>query len=591
VSKWDLKHPQLCVITARLLAFAGKHSEALAGFDKVGRDLKGVSRIVAAEGIGDMMFSLKRWEQSVNNFKFALKTIQYLKKQSEYQNDPDKLIAILEKRIRKKLSAAEKAWDEERYGPGFVAYREARSFELKKDYLKAAALFRRIPNQFPGTVYADAAVLYGNNSLLQLAEPARRRIAEKAIEDIGSRLSKERRLFNKSADKMTIRTRELYELELNKDELLLVEIKDIPLGKKAIPTAAKALNSFIFENRYGPYRGEAMQLLGDHFLETELDVEKAYRYYGDCYKWLGEIRKQKPALDAYRVPQKAASVTRPPIAEKELTGWIANITKTKIKPEQIINRLHCSWYLDSLRARNGKMLSLCFFIKGDQEQALNATKAILKYEPLEKMFYQKGAPNSYNRLYQGYKKGWLCTPPDQLSLFQNRKKLAVILGDFYFEIEDEEKCRKIRERMLAEKYGSLNREQEACARYKLAEIAYRQFDFETVKSILNDFTLNKYKGCLARADALIGLGNVYIQDNKATSTAISCYEMAARCANGLKKEMALYYTANAYALLKDEKNALYKYKEVLKLNPDTTFRNLCHEKIRKLEKNKQEINQ
>lgn len=575
-SKWDLKQPELCVTAAKILTLDKKYVEALAGFNRVGEKVDNLPRVMASEGMGDMLFSLRRYEQCVSSYEFALSVLSWLKQQSEYLNDPDKTILILEKIIRKKLARAMDAWDAERYGPGFVAYRNARRVEFSKDYLTASVLYRELKKDFPETVYSEAASLYRNKCLLKISEDIKGEQADKKLQQLSDTISFQEKLLKKYKKRMAPRIYDMYKKELEQDSRLLRKLKEVPYGKKAADLAISQLGSFIKANPSGLYRGEALQMLGDHFLENKLNLEQAFSYYSECYKWLGTIKKQKAALDQWQVPDKAAYPTSPPATEKKLSGWIQAITENPIKPEQIINRLHCHWYLDSLKARNGKMLSLCFFMKGDYDQALKAARAVVLYEPLEKMFYNSGQRNSYSRLVKYYKRKWMYAEPEEIKCFSDKLKTALILGDFYYAVEAEQRCREIRENLVAGKYGKLTKKQHAVARYYLAEIIFRQGDFKAAVEVIKPFAEGKLKGTNCSAKALIGLGNIYYQknDNKSIDLATRCYAKAELYAQGNTKETAMFFLANAYKRQKLDKHADAKYKQILKLNPDTVWKSL-----------------
>ncbi|MBN1225321.1 MAG: tetratricopeptide repeat protein, partial [Candidatus Aminicenantes bacterium] len=321
-------------------------------------------------------------------------------------------------------------------------------------------------------------------------------------------------------------------------------------------------------------------------LETLLDVEKAFACYARCYKWLGDSARLGKELSGWAVPDKAAYVSRPPQTEKKLTGWTQWIEKNPVRPEQIINRIHCRWYLDSLKARNGKMLSLCFFIKGDKEQALKAAKAVIMFEPLERMMYDSRQPNSYTRLIRGYQLGWMRCMPQELALFSDKLRTAVLLGDFYYEIEDEERCEAVRRRLAEGLLGRLNHDQEASAKYRLAEILYRMFRVQEAKILLLELTGKKYKGAYRSPDALIGLGNIYsaAPGRENLVEAIRCYESAVSVAGTPHHEQtAMYYLASAYREDGRPKDALQTYRRLLKKYPAGTYIKLIEKYINKIE--------
>ena len=122
------------------------------------------------------------------------------------------------------------------------------------------------------SVYCEAAKLYRAQCLLKISEKPKNALRQES-EKLEHTIAFQHQLLKKYAKRMIPRVAEMYGNELKKDEALLNSLKKVPTGKKAAKCAVKQLNSFIAENEFGIYRGEAMQTLGDYYLETRLDLE------------------------------------------------------------------------------------------------------------------------------------------------------------------------------------------------------------------------------------------------------------------------------------------------------------------------------
>jgi TolA-binding protein len=233
------------------------------------------------------------------------------------------------------------------------------------------------------------------------------------------------------------------------------------------------------------------------------------------------------------------------------------------------------------------MLSLCFFMKGDNKQALKAAKGVILYEPLEKKLYSSNEPNSYNRLVRGYTLGWMRCRPEELALFSGKLRTAALLGDFYYEIEDEPKCLEIRRNLVNGKYGKLNREQTASAKYRLAEILYRMFKIKEARKVLSEFE-KKYSSTLMYPTAMIGLGNICSGSTNPDiiREALKFYQKALKKA-GSKRHIhdAMYNIAAMYYRLGKTKKALAAYKKLYAKYPHCQYKPLIEAYIKKLEKN------
>ena len=597
VSDWQLKNPVCCVAVAGILSYQKKYPEALTGLNFVGEKLDGIPRALAAEGVGDILYDMKQFQGSADAFKLGLKVLDFFKKSSEYFNYPDKTVDIIYQRIQGKLAKAERALDCERYGPEFVAYREARKFEFSGDFLRATVFYGRIVKNFPDTVYSEAAKFYRPKCLFRLADKSESEKAKNEIMELEAQIQKDRAMLKKDSEKMSRRIVEAFEKLVNEDEILLPEMKNVPTGKKAAEEAASDLEGFISENEFGLYGGEAIIELGEYSLEKKLDPETAFNYFTRAKNWLEKVESVKTDISSWRVPQKAAGVSTPPPGDKTLAGWNLYMIKTPIKPEQIINRATTPWYLDSLRARTDKTLSFLHYMKGEKDAALALAGSVLKYEPIERQFNANNEPNTYKRLVTYYNRGWMYAKPEELDLFKGKLRTAVLLGDFYYAQEEWEKCVHHRQDILDGKYGKLNKEQTADMIFRVADatVWFENKDDTAIK-MLQPFIDVEYKGTFIRPHALILLGSFegkQLRDKVGVEKAIKCYTEALKEIKDDKCELAdraRYYMSTQYHLgLGNVHNVEGSYEKALALcrevlkNPDTIYRDLSIKRINDIE--------
>jgi hypothetical protein len=434
-SAWKKGEPLTCVALARILAANGRTVQAAEGFDLVGMNHQGVPQTLAAEGVGDMMLLLKQWTKSVDAFTFALKCLSWMRTQSEHQDGKDSL-ARMEARIRRKLDKAQACRDSERYGPEFVAYREARRAEFDGGSALAAVLYADLREKYPGTVYSEAAGLYGANCLLDLAaSDAGKKLNTKTAE-IEKRLSAEKERLKKSSGKMAERIRQDWAGLISEDESLLARLKAIPVGAKAEKTAVAAIAAFVAENEFGLYRGEALLRLGDHHLEN-LEIEKAHGLYDRAARWLEENARIKAAVaTSFAVPEKAAAVTWPPTTMHSTDGIWGNTRWSAIAPEGVFNQNTCGWYFDWLRYGVHAKRGLCSYLLGKKDAALGDITVIIAVSPFEKAMFERKSPNSYSRLKNAFENDTMFATREELQAFKGKARTAMIVAGFHYEIED-----------------------------------------------------------------------------------------------------------------------------------------------------------
>jgi len=109
------------------------------------------------------MLKMARYQQAVHNYSYALKSLAWSKKYSSSESsydqkaythaekgtlffDPYKEVKLVEKRIKQKLKEAKRLLDIDKYGIGFVIYKEAETFRKQKnpDYISAILKYEEL---------------------------------------------------------------------------------------------------------------------------------------------------------------------------------------------------------------------------------------------------------------------------------------------------------------------------------------------------------------------------------------------------------------------------------------------------------------
>jgi tetratricopeptide (TPR) repeat protein len=507
-SDWNLNSPECCVTASGILAYKKKYPEALAGLNLVGEKLEGFPRALAAEGVGDVLFELKQFQGAADAFRLAINVLDSFRKSSDYLNDPDKIVDIIFRRIQKKLSEAERILDCEKYGPEFVAYREARKNEFSGDFLRATVLYGRIVKDFPNIVYSEASKLYHSKCLLRLAGKTESKKAENEIIELDFRNRKTDAMLKKDSDKMSRRVAESFNALLKEDETLLSEMKTVPLGSKSAEKAASVLENFISENEFGLYRGEALLLLADYRLERELEPEKALAAYDKAVRWIEEGKKTGAEIDKFQVPEKALTVTSPPQAMHLYDVW-GNLKWSEAAPGNVVNQFTCPWYFDWLELSVLSKRGLCHYILGNKEQALEDIKVIIRNSPEERKNFEAGWFNSYSRLRDEFKEGRMFATKEELAQFKGKVKTAVMVADYYYEIEDWNRAFELYT-FYRELYGSkFNKKANAYFDYVLGNLYLLRKEDEKGFTLLEKFDGKLYEDTATWPRAIFALFSRY----------------------------------------------------------------------------------
>jgi tetratricopeptide (TPR) repeat protein len=437
-----------------------------------------LSRVLGAEAGGDLTQAMLQYGKAIEFYEFALKSITAMvapKSEAETKSrtlTPEEV--LIQNRIRTRLDEVKRLQDIERYGEGFVLYREAEMFRSQRNYLKAMDIYENIRSRFPKTVYSEAATAYRLKCLLALCLPAEHDKVTQALQQTENVVKRKEHLYsclkrvNASKEKLDDISR-----EINKAELALVHLKAVPLNaEKILKQTEKEAEEFIAANEFGLYRGEVMLDLADFYLEERLTPDEATKWYRRALTWLERVESADTQLEAFDAPDKAKAVTRPPETTFGTDGW-GNVVDNEIRPGQLVNQRTCKWYLDSLRSRCFGPLGFLAFVEGQTDEAKDRFKAMCDADTKVQYLLKKDAPNMYRRLMVRCEDGTLRrASPDELKGFKGRRRFVVFFADFNAEIEKPTKGEKLYRRLLNGDFGKLSLVVEAYVRFGLSWVLW-----------------------------------------------------------------------------------------------------------------------
>ena len=429
------------------------------------------TRVLAAECAADLMVRLNRFDKGILFYEFAIRCQQSQATESSPLTEDQKLVL---ERMRRHLDDARRLRDIEAYGEGYVLYREAEELRRgKKPCLPEAVLrLEDLRAHFPRTVYAEAAACYTVKSLLALADrvdgPARVEAAvadaQKEVEAKKARLTAIRKAGAPEAAQKEVKAA-LKDLEAWSRRLAAV-----PCGEKALRAAEELAAAFSKENEFGLYRGETLLALADGWLEGEGDAEKALPLYDRAVAWFDQIGGIDASIEAFDVPGQAAKVSAPPPTMKQKDDW-GNVKWTDLGVGKLFNRRTAAWYVPWHRMMARTRRGLCHFIRGEKAPALEDIRIILEVDEAELAARRTGFPNSYSRLKAEFEQGRMFATREELDLFKGRERTALMVAEYYFEIEDWQTAARLYRKFNRENRDRLGLAAKAYLDYQLGNCA------------------------------------------------------------------------------------------------------------------------
>lgn len=248
------------------------------------------------------------------------------------------------------------------------------------------------------------------------------------------------------------------------------EAVKVACGEKAKAQALELLRSFIEEQYYGLYRGEAMLAIADCALELDFDVETARNGYAKAILWCQEIGKLDAAVAVFALPGQVRSVAAPPESMKAQDVW-GNTNWAALREKCVFNRRTSPWYMAYLKFLAHTKYALCCYMKGNTEEAVKHVGIIPHVDEAERRSFETGWPNSYSRLKAEFEQGRMFATKEELSSFEGEARTAIMVADYYYEIEQW--------REAAKRYRDIDR----TMRRKLSKNARAYLDFMLANSL------------------------------------------------------------------------------------------------------------
>jgi len=574
---------------ARCLAALGESRAALAAFDRIKGDARLLPHVLAVEGGARLQITGRRFARAVELFRYNLDLLSWflVDRRGADRDDAYGEVARLIARNRAGLAEAERLLDAERYGPGFVLYRECERLRRKDGKpLRAYLRYGDLVEEFPGSIYAEAARCYRVRCLLPLATPAGERRVADAVAQIQERLAdREESLRKARADEVAAPLLAARARRIEPTRARLARLREVPSGEDAFATARRSADELLAANRIGFYRGEALLAIAEHLLFERLEPSPAEAYLERGRTWIEEAVAADAELVAFAVPDRAGEVTAAPESTYEVDRW-GNLTATEIPIGALVNRRDAPWYLDQLRAAAARQLGFLAFVDGDMDRARGLFEEMSAADEKVVWAVRRGGPNMRKRLMVRLEQGtFRRATPEHLAPFRDsRRRFVVFLADFLAEAEQPGRAEELYLDLLEGRFGELSPGEEAYARFGAGwSMWYRGVRDDDDRVV--ERSLRITEPILERADlqrtamgprCLVSLGNAYAYcsdtDDDRWADMERTYRLVIERYPGTKHhERALYYLGTEYLARKDaelRRRGFDLIEKVLHYHPD-----------------------
>ncbi|MBN8523796.1 MAG: hypothetical protein J0M02_00515 [Planctomycetes bacterium] len=411
----------------------------------------------AADVAGSAFYAMRRWEPCLTSVRAGLAALDRRESSADVTADTPE-IAVLRCSLRQLKRRAEHELDTGRYGPAFVAYREAEhQRRFADDPVSAWVGYQRIATAYPDSVFAEASRAYSIACLLEFAGPGfqRRLLArmdhlERQLADLADVLSDMRRggaSTNAIAEQQRL---------IDEQRALSSTVAALPaMGRDAVRLALQQGENFVRANPDGLYRGEVLAYMGDCVAECEVKPGDALAYYQRAMSWCDTISTTELHLDQFSLEPRCARVAAPPPAMRSTDAW-GNTSWTKPQAGAVVNHRDTSWYTTYWRTQIALRMVACHIATGHVDEALALLPLINQLDPHQQVLAQRGWPTIERRLRDDVREGRFFATTAEMAVFPKTAMPKLVMAELAYETERYDRARDLYVQLRDDFDGSLN---------------------------------------------------------------------------------------------------------------------------------------
>ena len=594
---WTInEHTALFAVeAAHCLAVLDKTQRAIEIIDTIGQKYEDETRVLAAECGADLFVRTKMYEKSVEFYGFALNVLEILK-QREYGPGKGERIffneeqQVIRNRLAEKHTLAQRLLDEERFGPDWVAYRDAQRLHFDDRYLEAYFAYMNVVDQYRNSVYGEAATCYLIEILCKMADRENMKDAAETFKNKQEELQMARLLvkYTEQSNAPEALMEKRRENVTNLEKMISLW-RSIPLAENAILAAEKYTEQFIEREPFGLYRGEAMLNCGLCRLEIFLDPDKSEPWLLRANKWFDEVKKTDAALLKLEVPDKSKAVSQPPREERFTDEW-TNVRLSKPSPGTLFNRRECKWYLSSKHKDALLWLGLIAYAKKDYVAAKSRWNILYEIDPHFKEMDKGLFDSVVKRLMWNITNndGALFATSAEMKPFKDtRVRLALLIADLEMEKQAYPEAERKFRRLLQNKSIASTRDQAAYCNFALGIALVYQFKTEEGMKLFAQFgPQGVFRDSPSAPRAVLAYADNRAQSRynpEGVKEGLVYYRyLIERFPKTEQAERAMFNIGRKYELMGEEQTALTAMKAYIKKYPSGMYSRYANNFISKM---------
>jgi len=479
---WALPRTNLlpAVALARTLIGSGRADQALVIADQAKplMDADPVAGAWVVTVVAQAFLATNRAERALQAAVYGLQRLDHpVPSASSSSSDtpalaPANQLPLVRYDLTRLRDRAQRIWDEERYGPGFVRYRDAEwQRRVAHNEAEAWQLYAGIRQEFPGTIYAEASEAYGIACLVAFAGDAYRQRLLDRVAGVEARL----KALTTAAAEMT--KAGATPAAMDEQRALLKEQRELAAifaalpatGPQAAELAITSAKAFIARDPQGLYRGEAMLAIGDVQWEVLLKPKEGQAWYRQAREWFETITATDQAVDRFALDPRVTTVAAPPPAMRAKDDW-GNVGWTTVTPGMIVNHRTCAWYASYQRLQAALRELSCAIVAGDTALAKSLLPIVGQVDPFQKELAARGWPTMARRLNDDIAEGRLFATREELAAFPPAVMPRLMVAELAYETERYAEARRMYEAIMRDYGERLSGEAKAYLMFHEADV-------------------------------------------------------------------------------------------------------------------------
>jgi len=171
-------------------------------------------------------------------------------------------------------------------------------------------------------------------------------------------------------------------------------------------------------------------------------------------------------------------------------------------------RRHPTRFALKRKGKRGYSGTTIYFARNDTERAITNWERVIQFDSSINDGDLSTTANDFTRLRFGAENSYLIAYPEELKMYPQRLRTAILLGDFYYVTREWDRAEAQYKRVYQSHYGVLSAQQREYPSFALGSVSYWQGDVSKSIDIMKKVASDEGVETFTQARAAYAIGNI-----------------------------------------------------------------------------------